>query len=187
MQYTGDSELMADAAVDFGIAILMAIILTYVLLAGLLESFIQPLIIMATLPMGLIGVLISLFVTGKSISIISLMAIVMLIGIVVNNAILILDYANHLIRKRGLDLRRASIKGATSKFRAILMTNIATIMAMMPLALGLGAGAEMRQPMAIASIGGLIVSTVLTLFIIPLLFWMFGRFGNLKTSVEEDE
>ncbi|MGL1900974.1 MAG: efflux RND transporter permease subunit [Fibrobacterales bacterium] len=175
--FGGNAEMMADAAADFLIAIVMAIILTYVLLTALLESFLQPIIIMSTIPLGLIGVIWSLFLSGSAISIISLMAIVMLIGIVVNNGILILDYANHLMRNEGLTLREAAIKGAASKFRAIVMTNIATIMAMMPLALGLGAGAEMRQPMAIASIGGLIVSTTLTLFFVPMLYWVFARFG----------
>ncbi len=182
--FGGDAELMEEAAIDFGIAIVMAIILTYVLLTALLESFIQPVIIMSTIPLGLIGVIWSLFFSNSAISIIALMAIVMLIGIVVNNGILILDYANHLIRSQGLKLREAAIKGAASKFRAIIMTNIATMMAMMPLALGIGAGAEMKQPMAIASIGGLLVSTSLTLFFVPMLYWVFGRFGMDKKMVK---
>ncbi|MFC1585412.1 efflux RND transporter permease subunit [Fibrobacterota bacterium] len=180
--FTGENEMMADAMVDFGMAIIMAVVLTYLLLTGLLESFLQPLIIMSTLPLGFIGVIWSLFLTGTSISIMSLMAIVMLIGIVVNNAILILDFSNNLVRRRGVELRRAAIEGAKNKFRAILMTNIATILAMTPLALGLGAGGEIRQPMAVASIGGLIVSTILTLFLIPLLYWMFARFGFKKNA-----
>ena len=146
------------------------------------------LIIMATLPLGFIGVIWALFLTGTSISIVSLMAIFMLIGIVVNNAILILDYSNNLVRNQGAGIRTAAIEGAKNKFRAILMTNLATILAMTPLALGLGAGGEVRQPMAVASIGGLMVSTILTLFFIPLLYWMFARFGlSARVKYKGDE
>jgi HAE1 family hydrophobic/amphiphilic exporter-1 len=175
IHYGGDSEMMADAVVDFSIAILMAILLTYILLAALLESFIQPVIIMATIPLGLIGVIWSLFITGKSISIIALMAVVMLIGIVVNNAILIMDYANLLVRKKHLDPKVAIIRSGKEKFRAIMMTNLATMLAMLPLALGFGEGAEFRQPMAITAVGGLITSTLLTIFLIPVLYWITER------------
>ncbi len=178
--FGGNSERMAEAVIDFGVAIIMAILLTYILLTALLESFSQPLIIMSTLPLGLIGVIWSLFLTGKDISIIALMAVVMLIGIVVNNAILILDDANHLVRNKGEHPDKAVFESAVSKFRAILMTNMATVLAMVPLALGIGEGAEFRQPMAITAIGGLIVSTVLTVFLIPIMYKALGKFMNRK-------
>jgi len=183
VSFGGDAEMMAESITEMTLAMLMAIILTYILLTALLESFIQPLVIMMTIPLGFIGVIWSLFFSGNSISIISLMAMVMLIGIVVNNAILIIDYANYLTRKKDMNPREAAIEGASSKFRAILMTNIATIVSMLPLALGLGEGAEMRQPMAIASIGGLMVSTLMTIFFIPQLFWFTPKISSLAGRV----
>ncbi|NLB63835.1 MAG: efflux RND transporter permease subunit [Fibrobacter sp.] len=178
VHFGGDAEMMADAFLDFTVAIIMAIILTYILLTAILESFWQPVLIMMTLPLGLIGVIWSLFVTGKAISIVSLMAMVMLVGVVVNNAILILDESNQIRRNTNADMRTSLIQAGRNKLRAIIMTNIAAICSMLPLALGLGDGAEFRQPMAIATIGGLIVSTTFTVFLIPTLVWIPGGIIN---------
>ncbi|MCH8286242.1 efflux RND transporter permease subunit [candidate division KSB1 bacterium] len=153
-------------------ALLLAIILAYIVLAAIMESFVNPFIIMMTLPLALIGVILSLVISGKTINIISLMAIVMLVGIVVNNAILLLDYMQKL-RKQGKTLNEAILEAASVRLRPILMTNIATAMSMIPLALELGEGAEMRSPMAIVSIGALITSTIFTLYIIPILYNVF--------------
>lgn len=173
--FGGDSEFMAEAMVDFAIAILMAILLTYILLTAILESFWQPVLIMLTIPLGAIGVIYSLFLTAQTISIISLMAMVMLIGVVVNNAILILDQSNQYMRKGHDNLRTALIHAGRDKFQAIVMTNIAALFSMLPLAMGLGEGAEMRQPMGIASVGGLLVSTTFTIFLIPTMVWLSDR------------
>ena len=182
-RYGGNSEALAEGLGDMLMAVIIAIILTYILLTGLLESFWQPLIIMMTIPLGAIGVAWALKLTGLTISMMALMAMVMLIGIVVNNAILILDFANWLRRNRQLGWRDAAHDGAVSKFRAVLMTNIASIAAMLPLAMAMSEGSEMRQPMAIASVGGLAVSTLMAIFLIPALYWavptVFGRFFGL--------
>ena len=182
-RYGGNSESLAEGLADMLMAVIIAIILTYILLTGLLESFWQPLIIMMTIPLGAIGVAWALKLTGLTISMMALMAMVMLIGIVVNNAILILDYANWLRRNRQLGWRDAAHDGAVSKFRAVLMTNIASIAAMMPLAMAMSEGSEMRQPMAIASVGGLTVSTLMAVFLIPALYWavpsVCGKFVGL--------
>lgn len=170
VHFGGDAEMMAETVADFIVAMIMAILLTYILLTAILESFSQPLIIMATIPLGAIGVVWALFFTGEAISLISLMAMVMLIGIVVNNAILLLDEANRL-NKEGVPRKEAIMKAAKHKLEAILMTNIATIFSMLPLAMGIGEGAEMRQPMAVSSIGGLLVSTIFTMFLIPVLYY----------------
>jgi HAE1 family hydrophobic/amphiphilic exporter-1 len=151
----------------------MAILLTYILLIALLESFAQPFIIMTTIPMGAIGVLLALIFTGKALSMIALMAIVMLIGVVVNNAILLLDEANRLLRSGSMGRRSAVLTAAKAKFQPIMLATLASVIAQLPLAFALGGNvAAMTQPMGIASVGGLIVSAVLTMFLVPTFFWL---------------
>jgi len=146
--------------------------LTYMLLAAIMESFTQPLIILGTIPLGLIGVFWSMFITGKTMNTISMMAIVMLVGIVVNNAILLLDYTN-ILRRQGKKVKEALIEACPTKLKPIIMSTVAIMLGMAPLALGIGSsGVEIRQPMGIVSIGGLIVSAVLTLFVIPVLYYL---------------
>lgn len=167
IDWSGEAEMIAETSVDMLRTFIIAFLLTYMLLAAILESLGQPLIILATVPMALIGVFLALFITAKTMNVISMMAIVMLLGIVVNNAILMLDYTNKL-RRKGMDTRSALIEACPTKFKPILMATIAIILGMLPLALGIGAsGAEIRQPMGIVSIGGLIVSSLLTLIVIP--------------------
>ena len=164
---SGEAEEMKSANAAMGKAFIIALILTYMLLAAILEKTRQPLLILATVPLSLIGVVAAFLLTGKNMNFISMMAIVMLIGLVVNNAILILDYANQL-KASGMSMREALIEACPVKLKPILMSNIAAILGMLPMAMGIGsAGAEMRQPMGIVSIGGLATATVLTLFVIP--------------------
>ncbi len=142
------------------------------LLAAILENLTQPLLILGTVPLALIGVFGALFVTGKTMNTVSMMAIVMLLGIVVNNAILLLDYAN-ILRRRGMSVREALLEAGPVKLKPIIMATIAIILGMLPMALGIGAaGREFRQPMGIVSIGGLIVSTILALVVIPALYYL---------------
>jgi HAE1 family hydrophobic/amphiphilic exporter-1 len=169
IHFGGVAEIMAESFASLFQALILAIILTYMLLAALLESYVHPFTIMLTLPLALVGVLLSLFITGKTVSILSLMALIMLVGIVVNNAILLLDYTNTL-RKRGMGVREALLEACPTRFRPIVMTNVATSLGMLPLALGLGAAAEFRSPMAIVSIGGVLVSASFTLFLIPVIY-----------------
>jgi len=172
IHFGGDAEFQEESFTEMLKALLLAIILAYIVLAAIMESFVNPFIIMMTLPLAFIGVILSLVISGKTINIISLMAIVMLVGIVVNNAILLLDYMQEL-RKKGRSLNEAILEAASIRLRPILMTNIATAMSMLPLALELGEGAEMRSPMAIVSIGALITSTIFTLYLIPILYNVF--------------
>lgn len=175
VEWGGDVKMMEEAVADMGRTFLIAVILTYMLLAAMLESFKQPLMILATIPMGLVGVFGSLYFTGKTMNIMSMMAIIMLVGIVVNNAILILEYANQLI-KEGKKVKEALLIAAPTKLKPILMSTIAIILGMVPMALGMGsAGREFRQPMGIVSIGGLVVSTILTLYLIPAIFQLTTR------------
>ena len=163
----GSSEEMASSITAMGKAFIIALILTYMLLAAILEKITQPFLILFTVPLSLIGVVAAFLITGKNMNFISMMAIVMLIGLVVNNAILILDYANQL-KSKGMTMREALIEACPVKLKPILMSNIAAILGMLPMAMGIGsAGAEMRQPMGIVSIGGLATATLLTLFVIP--------------------
>ena len=179
--FGGMVERMEESFADIFIAFIMAVILTYLVLTALLESFLQPLTIMLTMPLALIGVFLSLFITGKTISIFSMMAVVMLVGIVVNNGILLIDYTT-VLRAKGLSRDEALLDACPTRLRPIIMSNLAIMLGMTPLAFGMGWGAEMRSPMAIVSIGGLIVSTCLTLFVIPTVYTLFDDLANLFST-----
>lgn len=171
--FGGNADMQNDMVQEFITAIIMAILLTYILLVALLESFAQPFIIMTTIPMGAIGVFLALIFTGKALSMISLMAIVMLIGVVVNNAILLLDEANRLLRSGAMGRRSAIMTAAKTKFQPIVLATFASVVAQLPLAFALGGDvAAMTQPMGIASVGGLIVSALLTMYLVPTFFWL---------------
>lgn len=171
--FGGNADMQNDMVQEFITAIIMAILLTYILLVALLESFAQPFIIMTTIPMGAIGVLLSLIFTGKALSMIAFMAIVMLIGVVVNNAILLLDEANRLLRSGAMGRRSAVLTASKTKFQPIMLATFASVVAQLPLAFALGGDvAAMTQPMGIASVGGLIVSAILTMYLVPTFFWL---------------
>jgi len=166
-KWGGDAEMMKETVANMAKAFIIAIILTYMLLAAVLEKLGQPLLILSTVPLSLIGVIALVLITGSTMNLASMMAIIMLVGMVVNNAILILDYTNQL-RREGLSVHDALIKACPTRLQPILMANLATILGMLPMALGIGAsGSEMRQPMGLVSIGGLFAATLLTLFVIP--------------------
>ncbi len=176
IEWEGNTKYMQETAADIKITFIIAVILTYMLIAGILESFIQPLIILATVPFAMIGVYAGLILTGIDMGLFSMLGIIMLIGIVVNNAILILDHANREIRS-GLKVKEALIDAGKEKLRPIIMSTLAIIFGMLPMALGVGAaGREARQPIGVVSIGGLIISTLLTLIVIPAIFYMiYGK------------
>lgn len=152
----------------------LAIILIYVVIAALMESFIHPLTIMITLPLGLIGVAMSLFIFGETINIFSLMSVVMLSGIVVNNAILMLDFTAQL-RAKGMRIKEALIEASATRLRPIIMANLAIVIGIIPQLIFGGAGVELRAPMAVVQIGGIIVSTIFTLFIIPIAYTIMDK------------
>jgi HAE1 family hydrophobic/amphiphilic exporter-1 len=171
LSWSGDVEMMQETMMDMLTTFLLALVLTYMLLAAVLESLTQPLIILGTVPLALIGVFSGLALTGLSMNTVSMLAIVMLLGIVVNNAILLLDYTNLLIRKEGKDVKTALLEACPAKLKPIIMSSAAIILGMLPMAMGLGAsGREMRQPMGVVAIGGLIVSTILALVVIPVIY-----------------
>lgn len=167
--FAGQFERMAEASAEFGEAGLIAVILVILTLAAILESFRQPWLILVTLPLALMGVLWALALAGESLSIFVMMGIVMMIGIVVNNAILIMDQFNVHV-KEGIPIHRAMITAACERFRPIVMITLAAVLGMLPLALGRGIGAEIRNGVGIASVGGILISGVLTLVIMPILY-----------------
>lgn len=174
IDYGGGAEDMRDTFTALIYAFIAAMLIVYMLMAALFESFRQPFVIMFTVPLGLIGVVIGLTLFGKTVSTPALMGLIILVGIVVNNAIVMLDYINQL-RRRGVDKTEALIKGAVTRFRPILITSFTTMMAMLPMAFSTAEGAEMRSPMAVAIAFGLAVSMMMTLFVIPIIYSIVER------------
>lgn len=170
-RYTGDIENMADTNAAFGGAVLLAVILIYLILAALYESIIQPLIIMVAMPLSFTGVIVALYLTGNNFSLFVMIGIILLLGMVGKNAILVVDFANQAI-KEGKEVNDAILEAGEKRLRPILMTTFAMIGAMLPLAFGTGAGHELNAPMALAIIGGLISSTILTLLVVPAIYRM---------------
>ena len=186
-QITGEFEAYQDSVREMLKAMVLAVILTYVVLAMLLESYVHPVTIMITLPLGVVGVAFALFLTHTSINIFSMMAIIMLVGIVVNNAILILDYAQQL-RREGKSVVDALLQAAPARLRPIIMTNVAIAIALLPQALGSGPGSFFRKPMAIVTMGGVLAAAVFTLLLIPVIYEKLDRIGSaLRRQVQKIE
>jgi HAE1 family hydrophobic/amphiphilic exporter-1 len=143
-------------------------------MASQFESFLHPFVILFTIPLALIGAVFALFVTGSTISVVVLIGLILLAGIVVNNAIVLIDFVNQL-RARGMKKPEALVAAGRSRLRPILMTTLTTVLGLIPLALGIGEGAEIRAPMAITVIGGLSFSTLLTLVVIPVVYSILDR------------
>lgn len=180
----GDAQMLGETVADMVKTFLLSVLLTYMLLAAILESFAQPLLILSTVPLALIGVILALLLSGLSLNIISMMSIIMLVGIVVNNAILILDYVNQK-RREGASPHDALLEAGEMKLKPIIMSTLAIIMGMVPMAIGFGgSGKEFSQSMGIVSIGGLIVSTFLTLIIIPAFYYLTTRNMHKNTQIE---
>lgn len=170
----GTAEDQQEAFFYLGLAFLAAVLLVYMIMASQFESLIAPLIIMFTVPLSVIGVFVFLFITGTSLSVMALVGLVMLVGIAVNNGIVMVDYINQ-VRNRGLELFEAVMEASLARMRPVLMTAMTTILGMVPLAVELGSGSETWSPLARAVIGGLTTTTILTLIIIPVLYIIFER------------
>lgn len=165
-------------------AIGLAVFLVYLVMASQFESLYHPFLILFTIPIGLSGGLFALYITGLEISVIALIGLIMLAGIVVNNAIVLIDYINQL-RRAGKSLYDALVIAGNRRFRPIMMTTATTVLGLIPMALGLGSGAELRTPLAISVIGGLVFSTVLTLLIIPVLYGTVSRGLEIPSGYQE--
>ncbi|MDR0362480.1 MAG: efflux RND transporter permease subunit [Planctomycetota bacterium] len=171
--FLGAGEMMGETLAEFSEALLTAIFLTYLVLAAVLESFTRPFYIMTTIPMGLIGMLWALRIAGYPINMFVLLGAVLLIGIVVNNAVLVIDHMQQLASE-GMNRGEAMLQAVALEFRPILMITIAAALGMLPLAIGAGLGSEMNVGIGTSSVGGIIVSGVLTLLVIPVIFLMFN-------------
>jgi HAE1 family hydrophobic/amphiphilic exporter-1 len=166
----GDAEELADMFANMMQALFLAVVFIYLILASQFGSFTQPFAIMLSLPLSLVGVAGALLLTGDTLNIMSMIGLIMLMGLVTKNAILLVDFANQARREQGLGRDLALIKAGSTRLRPIVMTTLAMIFGMLPLAFAIGAGAEMRAPMARAVIGGLITSTLLTLIVVPVVY-----------------
>lgn len=181
---SGTAAAQQDAFAGLGLAAVMALALVYMVLASQFKSLLDPLVIMFSVPMGFSGVLLMLWATGTSLSVNSFMGVIMMIGIVVSNGVLLVDFAN-VLQRRGLPLLEATVQAARTRLRPILMTTLATLIGLAPMAMGLAEGSETNLPLARAVIGGLAVSTFFTLFLIPSIYTALDRFA--KRAPEEDE
>ncbi|MCB1629157.1 MAG: efflux RND transporter permease subunit, partial [Xanthomonadales bacterium] len=173
VRVVGQSEEMARSFNSLLFALGLAVFMVYLVMASQFESLRHPFLILFSVPLALVGAVFSLYLLGMSLSVVVFIGLIMLVGIVVSNAIVLIDRVNQL-RNLGTDRREAVIEGAKARLRPIIMTTVTTLFGFLPMAIGLGDGAELRQPLAITVIGGLAFSTLLTLVLIPVLYDLFG-------------
>jgi multidrug efflux pump subunit AcrB len=180
LTYRGSVSAMEKSFASFGFGLVMAVLLLYLVMVAQFRSFLDPFIIMFAVPMGMIGVVLVLLATGTTLNIESFMGTIVMVGIVVSNSILLVDFANQR-RRAGESLRQAIVQAARIRMRPILMTALATVVGLLPIALKLGAGSEASAPLARAAVGGLTVSTVLTLVLVPAVYELFYSWREVKT------
>jgi HAE1 family hydrophobic/amphiphilic exporter-1 len=191
MYISGQSEEMAASFKSLMFALGLAVILVYLVMASQFESLLHPFVILFSIPLAAVGVALALWLTDTRLSVIVFIGLIMLAGIVVNNAIVLLDLINQL-RDRGMERIAAIREGARLRLRPIMMTTLTTVLGLLPMALGLGQGSEMRTPMAITVIGGLLTSTLLTLLVVPVMYSLLDRrrdvvsAGQARQTVAED-
>jgi len=191
IEFGGQQEQMVEAFTSLFQALLLSVLLVYMIMAAQFESLLYPFIIMFSVPLAYAGSAFGLFITGRTFNVPAFIGVIMLAGIVVNNAIVLVDYIN-ILRSRGMERFDAIIKAGPTRLRPILMTTLTTILGLIPLALGIGEGAELQAPMATVVIGGLTTSTVLTLVIIPVVYTLFDDLSrktrkNKKKQVVADQ
>jgi HAE1 family hydrophobic/amphiphilic exporter-1 len=182
----GAYEDQQESFMDLGMLLLLSLILVFLVMASQFESFAMPFIIMFSIPFAFTGVILALFITHTTLSLVAALGAVLLVGIVVKNGIVLVDYIN-LMRDRGIELYEAIAISGKSRLRPVLMTAMTTILGMLPLALSAGEGSEMWRPMGITVIGGLVFSTLVTLVIVPVMYAVMARKGerDKKTSVRK--
>jgi HAE1 family hydrophobic/amphiphilic exporter-1 len=186
LKLSGESQQMKESFGPLGIAMVMGIVANYMIMAAEFESLWHPLIVLGTIPLGVIGVALSLFLTQTPLSAPVILGCIMLGGMVVNNGIVLIDFMNFLCRA-GVPLRDAVFQAAGSRFRPILMSNMTSVLGVLPLALGLTEGSELTSPMAVVSLGGLTISAILTMILIPLLYYHWEKWRASRVIVEESE
>ena len=184
IKVTGEEEKRQDSMKNLGFALILSIILVYMVMASQFESLVHPFTILLTIPLAVVGSIITFFIMGKNFNIMALIGIIMLAGIAVNNSIILVDRINQLIRD-GIDRKEAILQAAQQRIRPILMTSLTTILALLPLTIGFGESASLRSPMALAVIGGLVTSTLMTLIVIPCVYDVLESFKNLFVRRKE--
>ena len=172
--YSGSAESLNESLSQFAVIIFMAIILVFAVMASQFESFLDPFIVLFTIPLSIIGIVAIYLAMGNPLNIITAVGVLVLVGIVVNNGIVLVDYTN-LMRKRGLKLEDACVEAAKNRLRPILMTTLTTVLGLLPMAFSKGEGSEMTQPIGQTVLGGLSFSTLMTLFLMPVLYYIFNR------------
>jgi multidrug efflux pump len=184
-ELAGQSREFRESSTSLYFLFGLAVVLIYLVLAAQFESFIHPLTILLAVPLAVAGALVSLFIFRQSLNIYSQIGLIMLIGLVTKNSILIVEYANQL-RARGRSIVEAVAQATQIRLRPILMTSFATIFGILPIAIGLGAGAEARRPLGIAVVGGMIFSTFLTLVLVPVVYTYLARFTKVAAHGEPE-
>ena len=177
MRIGGQGEELADSISSLLFAFALAIFMVYLVMASQFESLLHPFVILFTIPLAMVGAVLALLLTGHTISVVGFIGLILMVGLVVKNAIILIDKVNQL-REAGVAKRDALVEGARSRLRPITMTTLSTLFGFLPLALAFGEGAEVRSPMAITVIGGLLVSTLLTLLVIPVVYDLLDRRGD---------
>jgi len=177
MEFTGEELKRKESTSNLTFALILSIVLVFMVLASQFESILQPFVIMLTIPLAGVGTVLTFFILGKPLNMMAYIGIIMLGGIAVNNAIILIDRINQL-RQAGIGKREAIVLAGSQRIRPIIMTSLTTILALLPLTIGIGESASLRSPMAYAVIGGLVSSTLLTLVVIPCVYWVFDTFGN---------
>jgi HAE1 family hydrophobic/amphiphilic exporter-1 len=172
VEFGGEAEEQKKAFRDLGLLLILGITLVYMVMAAQFESLMHPFIVMFSIPFTFIGVIFGFILTKTTLSIISYLGVIMLMGIVVNNAIVLVSYIN-ILRKRGLSMLEAVTLGGKERLRPVLMTTITTLVGLLPLAISRGEGSEIWQPLGITMLGGLAVSTLITMLFVPTLYSIF--------------
>jgi HAE1 family hydrophobic/amphiphilic exporter-1 len=186
VEITGEELKRKESMSNLTFALILSIVLVYMVLASQFESLIHPFTILLTIPLAGIGTVWTFFLLGKSFNMMAYIGIIMLAGIAVNNSIILVDRINQL-RASGMKRRQAIIQAGAQRIRPILMTSITTILALLPLTIGFGESASLRSPMALAVIGGLVTSTILSLVVIPCVYWMLDNLKDFITGRREEQ
>lgn len=181
---TGEEEKRQESVNSLSFALLLSVILVYMVLASQFESLIHPFTILLTIPLAVVGSILIFFILGDTLNIMAIIGVIMLVGIAVNDSIILVDRINQLIRE-GLDRKTAILQAGQQRIRPIIMTSLTTVLALLPLTIGFGESASLRSPMALAVIGGLVTSTLLTLVVIPCVYDLLDRFKNLFVRKKE--
>jgi multidrug efflux pump len=185
-ELAGESREFTESSGGLYWLFIVALVFIFLVLSAQFESFIHPLTILLSVPLAVFGALLSLFVFRMSLNIYSQIGLIMLIGLVTKNAILIVEYSNQR-RARGESLEEAVVNASRIRLRPILMTTLTTILGVMPIALGLGAGAESRKPLGVAVVGGLLFSMIFTLIVVPVVYTMLARFAPARAKEDRAE